>query len=447
MVLDNIDNADFLTHAQAVSPSQSRASDHQSPRPLRDYLPQSQNGAILVTTRSRKSALKVAEENEVILIDPMGASHAFELLDKKLGSIGEKNERDLKELAGTLEYMPLAIVQAASYILRFSPRYSVRRYIEDVQQSDRKKLSLLRHAGGELRRDSQAKNAIITTWQTSFEHIQETRQSAAELLSLMSFCDPQGIPEGLVRYRMEDADDEVDENGNGNRSQSDKESDPDLRDDEEFEIDVRTLRDFSFVSTTSNPSVFQMSRLVQLATRKWLHSNKQLEKWKRRYIKILYKALSDGNYGTWATCRAFLPDMKSVVTLRPMRDNLIKASAILPHDAAHFALFTGSIAEVVELSETAMKGTKRNYRLDPEATLKRLSLVGLACHASGPLDQAEKTQTQLAEMAKRLLGEEHPDTLTRTGHLAMIYSNEEQYEEGKHKLVQVLDLRKRVRSN
>lgn len=203
----------------------------------------------------------------------MDASNAVELLNKKLESTGQRNDKDLVELAAALEFMPLTIVQAASYISQRAPRCSVRQYLEDIRKSDRKQSSLLNHKGGELRRDSEAKNSIIITWQISFKHIYETRQSAAELLSLMSFFDSQGIPETLVRGRAGEAEHEIREGRDDDRVQSDEDSDSELNDDDGFEMDVRTLRDFSFISTTSDPTVFEMHRLIQLATRKWLEAN------------------------------------------------------------------------------------------------------------------------------------------------------------------------------
>lgn len=54
-------------------------------QPLISYLPQCQNGAILITTRTKVAALQLVEENDVIVIEPMKEPHAVALLEKKLG--------------------------------------------------------------------------------------------------------------------------------------------------------------------------------------------------------------------------------------------------------------------------------------------------------------------------------------------------------------------------
>ncbi len=444
MILDNVDDAGYLVNGQAVIQSQSNDSRCQTLRPLRDYLPQSQNGSILITTRSQESALKLSERNDLIPVDPMDASNAVELLNKKLESTGQRNDKDLVELAAALEFMPLAIVQAASYISQRVPRCSVRQYLEDIRKSDRKQSSLLNHKGGELRRDSEAKNSIIITWQISFKHIYETRQSAAELLSLMSFFDSQGIPETLVRGRAGEAEHEIREGRDDDRVQSDEDSDSELNDDDGFEMDVRTLRDFSFISTTSDPTVFEMHRLIQLATRKWLEANEQLEKWKEQYIKILYEELPNGEYENWTYCRALFPHAKSAVTQRPKGDGSSREWASLLHKAAWYAWRTGSITEAVDLSEIAMKVRKKILGQEHKETLSSIGMVGLAYSLGGRWKEAEKLQLQVMETTKRVLGEEHPDTLSSIANLASTYWNQGRWKEAEELEVRVIETRKRV---
>ena len=444
MVLDNVDDADFLVNTQAVIQSQSSDSGRQTLRPLRDYLPQSQNGSILITTRSRESAMKLSERNDLIPVDSMDAPNAVEFLDKKLEPIAQRNDKDLGELAAALEFMPLAIVQAASYTSQRSPRYSARQYIEEFQKSDRKKSSLLNHEGGELRRDSEAKNSIIITWQISFEYIHQTNRPAAELLSLMSFFDPQGIPAILVRGRAGHAEHKIREGRDENGVQSDEDSNSELDDDDEFEMDVRTLRDFSFISTTSDPTVFEMHRLVQLATRKWLEANEQLEKWKEQYIKILYEELPNGEYENWTYCRAIFPHAKAAVTQRPKADRSLREWASLLYNAAWYAWTTGSITEAVDLSEITMKVREKLLGQEHEETLRSISMVGLAYNLGGRWDKAEELEVRVMETTKRVLGEEHPSTLTSMANLASTYRNQGRWKEAEELEVRVMETTKRA---
>ncbi|KAF1935060.1 hypothetical protein EJ02DRAFT_471455 [Clathrospora elynae] len=148
-------------------------------------------------SQTRRAALQVVEEGIIIQIEPMHDAAAHALLYKKLGE--EVKREDIAELATALDYMPLALVQAAAYIRKRAPRCFVRQYLDEYHRSDRKKTSLLNQEGEHLCRDKEASNSVIITWQILFDHIRSTKRSAADLLLLMSLLDQQGIQEVLIR--------------------------------------------------------------------------------------------------------------------------------------------------------------------------------------------------------------------------------------------------------
>ena len=188
LVLDNLDNVSVFSTSQAAAPiRQSSDRDSRLQHSLLSYLPQSANGAILVTTRTSSVAAKIVEPRDVIVVDPMTNTDAMTLLKKKLDS--STDNRNLEDLVRILEYMPLAIVQAAAYIQQKGARYSARQYIEAFQKNEKQQASLLNYEAGHLRRDLEAKNSIIITWQISFDDIQKKWPLSADLLSLMSYFD------------------------------------------------------------------------------------------------------------------------------------------------------------------------------------------------------------------------------------------------------------------
>ncbi|OCK91152.1 uncharacterized protein K441DRAFT_225382 [Cenococcum geophilum 1.58] len=266
LVLDNVDDASFLLIAQSTGKEdQGNDGDSRNLRPLLAYLPQSQNGSILVTTRTRAAALKLMEESDIIAVLPMEELHALALLEKKLGIQGTSD--GTSELVAALEFMPLAIVQAAAYITQRVPRCSVRQYLLEFQKSDREKTSLLYKEAGQLRRDREAKNSIIITWQISFDYICRTKPSAANLLSFMSFFDRQGIPEALVRNRVRLGEYSQHPhrkesrairhlrrlfNRNRNSRRDQEGHDRHSKHEDGFEDDLLTLRDYSFVSVAED---------------------------------------------------------------------------------------------------------------------------------------------------------------------------------------------------
>ena len=447
LILDNIDSADLLSEVgDAGQRGQGTGVDGERRQPISAYLPQSQNGSILVTGRSQAVVLKLVEEKDIVAVQPMTPSHALALFEKKLGPHGQGD--DIADLAAALEFIPLAIVQAAAYISQRAPRCSVQQYLKDFQKSDRRRTSLLDYEGGQLRRDWQAQNSIIITWQISFEHIRRTRPSAADLLSLMSFFDRQGIPEVLVQNRAEI--------GNGHRSQE-KPDEYDGREEEEdnednasecseddgFEDDVQTLRDYSFLSVSTDRT-FEMHALVQLATRKWLEANGKFEQWKQCYIKNLSAEFPIGEYENWTYCQALFPHVKSAVTQRPKAEGSLREWASLLHNAAWYAWRKGSITEAIGLSETAMKVRKKILGQENEETLSSIDMVGLAYSLGGRWKEAEKLQLQVMKTMKKVLGEEHPNTLISMGNLALTYSNQGRWKESEELEIWVMKIRKKV---
>ncbi|KAL1598073.1 hypothetical protein SLS59_007083 [Nothophoma quercina] len=310
LVLDNVDNAGFLLEAQGAG---SKAAG----RPLREYLPHCERGSILVTSRNEEAALKLVEQCDLIALCPMSEGQAQSLLEKKLSvrvaQEAQEDDRTTAELAAALECMPLAIVQAAAYISQRAPLCLMAKYLDEYRKSEPKRTSLLNRDEGQLRRDQEAKNSIITTWQILFEHIQRARPSAADLLSLMSFFDRQGIPKSVLQRpakqdeggtSREDYRGGVNSNEGADRLQSDHadngyedgseddyeddfdddfeddtkdDSDEDELKDEAFQDDVTALRNFSFISINTDGTGFEMHTLVQLATRTWLAANDQHE--------------------------------------------------------------------------------------------------------------------------------------------------------------------------
>ena len=83
----------------------------------------------------------------------------------------------------------------------------------------------------------------------------------------MSFCDRQAIPGTLVRSRNDDG---TDCNQTGHNKTSEDEGGRGDSDVESVDSskDVTYVRRYSFVSTTTNTSVFGMHRLLQHATRR-----------------------------------------------------------------------------------------------------------------------------------------------------------------------------------
>lgn len=127
----------------------------------------------------------------------MAISEAEQLLVSKLGLNFPINEG--MELFTELESLPLAITQAAAYMLK--RKQTVSQYLELYRHSNYNKMKLLSHNITGHARETRASESVMTTWFISFEHIKSENPGAADLLCLMSFLDRNGIPKALLPVR------------------------------------------------------------------------------------------------------------------------------------------------------------------------------------------------------------------------------------------------------
>jgi hypothetical protein len=323
--------------------------------------------------------------------------------------------------------MPLAIVQAAAYIKQRAPRCSPQQYLEEFRKSDKRKTSLLNHEAGHLRRDPEAKNSILITWQISFDHLRDTRPSAADLLSLMSFFDRQGIPEALLR--RESTRESTREMGRGEdesnavegESSSDEEASSSESNDDGFEDDVDMLRSYSFISIEGDGMSFEMHGLVQLATLKWLEAHGEAEKWKQQFIENLHAVYPTADPENWSKCQALFPHAKSAGMRRPCNKETVEKWGVILGNAARYAWAKGSYNEAEQMSLKATKALLKVYGKENIEVLKCMGMLGIAYRYGGRWKEAEELEVQVMETFKRVLGPEHPSTLTSMANLASTF--------------------------
>jgi hypothetical protein len=454
LILDNVDDASFLVDAHTGQSGQTSGIKSGSSRSLVSYLPQCPHGSILITTRSRDEALKLVEQRDIITIGPMSSEDALKLFENKLGGDddGSDNGDVAAELLVALEFMPLAIVQAAAYIIRRKPRYSVREYLLAFRESNPKRTSLLDYNGKQVRRDREATSSILVTWQISFDHIRIIRPSAADLLSLMSFFDRQGIPDALLQNRCEQVESTEGqmESTVGSSIDSDTGDSDDDNDsisqsstNDRFKEDISVLQSYSFISVTANSATFEMHGLVQLATQKWLKACGQIERWKQHFVKNLDAELPTGEYENWDRCQALFPHAQSAAAQEPKeQDSLLDWASIL-YKAAWYALRMGKYVEAEDMAVRAMKVRKKILGNEHDHTLIAMTMVGVVYDHNALWDAAEELGVQVLEAHKRNLGADHPNTLTSMANLALIYWNQGRWNAAKELGVQVLEARKR----
>ncbi|GIJ87417.1 hypothetical protein Asppvi_006323 [Aspergillus pseudoviridinutans] len=129
---------------------------------MADFLPESERGHILFTTRSRQIAVRLASSHVIMISEP-DTETAIEILRKSLIETDLLNDHEaaialLKELV----CLPLAIAQAAAYINEKDIRLSA--YSRLLHESEPDVIELLSENFGDEGRYKDIQNPVATTW-------------------------------------------------------------------------------------------------------------------------------------------------------------------------------------------------------------------------------------------------------------------------------------------
>ncbi len=450
LVLDSADDRDVFYHPVG--------DDKPERQPFASYLPQSQHGSMLITTRDRDLAFRLTGRHQnIIEVGPMAQADALTLLEKKLGSPSDIDVAVATDLVQALDLVPLAIGQAAAYIQARAPRSSPEKYLAEFREGEHKRSKLLEHDAGDLRRGGGASNAILTTLQISFDHIRAQRPSAADLLSLMSFFDPQGIPAWVLKPGT--AKDAMGAKG------------PDINGG--FEDDVAMLRNYCLIVAAEASDSFEMHSLVQLSTRRWLEVLGRQETFKQQFIERMAASFPAGFYQNYhqnlATCRSLFAHVQvalgygtSLDTLakggsswsllarvqaafgsRPPSRDAIEAWATLLHNGGSYARSQGRFELAQQMSGKAREVREKRLGNKNRATLSSMTLFAGVLLDRGQWEDAQKLFVQAMESYKAKLGADHPSTLTSMANLSTALVTQGLQEEAEKLEVQVMEARKK----
>ena len=308
MILDNADDVDIF-----FAEPTSATSNSERVMPLVDYLPQGSHGLILITTRDTRTGERLAGRHNSISVDPMSSLEAQDLLRAQSKRPDDGNSDDSRSLVEALGYIPLAITQAAAFISE--NKLTLADYLEMLRTDGSGLQDLLDEDLGDLRRDSESQNSVIRTWKLSYDLISKQKPRAAEMLSLMAVLDRQGIPKSLLR------------NGTDRN------------------IDVATalgiLQAFSLISVGNGGSEYEIHRLVQLATRRWLEMQGTKVKWQERALLVLANMFPVGEFENWTVCESLMPHAQTVSEYEYVNEACLEQFAHLLMNMAYFDSLQG----------------------------------------------------------------------------------------------------------
>ncbi|KAK5678283.1 hypothetical protein LTS10_009455 [Elasticomyces elasticus] len=232
---------------------------------LLSYLPKSKTGLIVYTTRNSEIAHSLARNNTVKL-SLMDLPEATEMLQSLLAPEGPKdNEGTMGDLLEELEYLPLAINQAAAYMNIND--LSAFEYLSILRRSEEDLAFVMGREMRDSTRYEHSTNAIATTWLVSFKQILQRDPHAADLLQFISCIEWKAIPHSILPRIIPAA---------------------------QMATAIGTLRSYSFITKRVHEYMHDMHRLVHMAAQIWVSRSERTAEVRERALQHLAAVYPDG---------------------------------------------------------------------------------------------------------------------------------------------------------
>jgi tetratricopeptide (TPR) repeat protein len=447
MVLDNADDKEVFTSR----PPKYRNSDRS--KQIREFIPQSSNGTVLVTSRSRDVAFQITcNYKNIKTVEPMDETEALALLQNQLED--NHSDEDMELLVKTVDYIPIAITHAAAHISRRS--LPIHSYLQELRDKDEIIESSLDENIPQLRRTAGRSSSVVTTWRVTFEYVRKTMPSAARLLSLMCLFDRQDIPKALLQGQY--GEEVILSQSKTKTRKTWWKRRPRLRQKRqkispptanalpcEFEDDWLALRDFSLIKMNRDRKHFSMHPLVQFTTKKWLVQHQELDVWSQRFITILDATFPGSDNETFAEYEPLLAHAYAAIPYRP--------SNITMQPLRSWASLTRKVARY-NCRRAALDTAQKMYRVAAEAfeiTLGPAAPESLKCRTQQALmhkhmdqnTEAEAIYRHVLRLQQEIIGPEHLDTLDTMDSIGVTLAFQYRHAEAEVLHVRALEIRLR----
>ncbi|KAJ4145871.1 hypothetical protein LMH87_004703 [Akanthomyces muscarius] len=373
---------------------------------LLEYVPQSKQGCVVFTTRSRKIALRLSPDGLRERVPQMDDKTALQLLSGRLNREVPERHEEGHALIKKLCHLPLAIVQAAAYI--DANQSSCAEYLDLLDEKEEDVVKLLSENFGDEGGYHTFKDPVASTWLISFKQMQQSDPVAFEYLSIMSCFDSKDIPQSLLppnKSRKE----EVDAMG--------------------------TLSAYSFVSRQLTTTFLDTHGLVHLAMRNWLkEEEKTFTLWMHKAVTRLdavfpaldHAAVDLESRNVW---RPYLPHARHLLRFCLSGEAGERGTSVV-WKFGLCAYIDGSYSEAESCFSYVMETRKRALGAEHPSTLDSMHcLASTYRQQQGRWEEAERLEVQVLETRKRAPGAEHRSTLACMAFPALTHKNQEQWEE------------------
>jgi tetratricopeptide (TPR) repeat protein len=393
MIIDNADDSTlFWGASMATYSSTSSHNNSDDSEGLAKFIPRGPNGFILYTTRTKEDALRLTGEGRVIKVSEMDEDDLKALLKNKL-----KNETfsddELTRLITTLDRLPLAIVQAASFTRHKS--WSITQYLANFEaEGSLWSSGPLLHDFRDKTRDYTVSNPVFRTWIITMKQLEEKEPKAADLLRLMSYYNRQNIPHDLLVGPDSDSIACREEKANKNYY---------------LAMSISTLMSYSFLTVSEGPrgQRYTLHRLVQKFIRYRLEDLGLGDKWASEALDFLVSLFPLEDYESWEISAELLPHVQTMVEYKTTSNLPAGKFGILLTAASAYSRMKGQLQRADTYITLALSALRTTLGNDDPITIDALCEQGRCLQDLKKYEGAEKVFRSAIHSYIKVFGSHH----------------------------------------
>jgi tetratricopeptide (TPR) repeat protein len=399
LIFDNADTTDILT----------------------TYYPQKPKGHILLTSRAQVfDTLGIDSTFALEKMDPQEAlSFLFKRTKRSQSDPAEKKAAE--SLAAELDYLPLALEQAAAYLVVNGVRFQD--YLASFQ---RRRLSLLNKAGPKM---GNYPASVASTWSLNFQEVEQVPVSA-DIMRVSVFLSPDAIPLelltegasqlGLVIASMLSTGDPL-----------------------ALNEALEPLSRYSLIRLDVDTQTYSIHRMVQEVLKDQMEAELQ-GKWAECIVRAVEQSFPEVDYQMWTRCERLIPHALLCVAHIDHWDMTFVEARKLLTQSGIYLFQRGQYRESEALFQQTLAICERVLGPEESSTLQALNNLAILYRNQGKYEQAEQLYQRALEAKERVLGPDHPDTLGTVNNLAALYYKQGKYEQVKPLYQRALTIYERV---
>ncbi|KAK3081914.1 hypothetical protein LTS18_012381 [Coniosporium uncinatum] len=352
------------------------------------FLPENEHGLITFTTRHGEIAQQLAS-SDIVEIGKMREQETVDLLEKSLVRKSPPyNAEIVTKLLTELDYLPLAVTQAAAYIN--TNKSSISEYLRLLRNTKQDATVLMSTEFGDKTRYQNLTNAVAKTWTITFNKIRQRDTIAADLLAFIACIEWKAIPLSIL---------------------------PAVQPEARMASAIGTLCSYSCLERREDGEEFDMHRLVHLATRIWTVQNGREKETRKEAIRHLSEVFPSDDYTKRELWRDDLPHVARVYDDDDddddddERENQIAAKSELCLKVGRCLYVDGRMREAVPWLQDSCEWRKRKLDKDDPDLLLSQHVLAMAYQANGQVKQAVELLERVVAIKAEVLAEDHPSRL------------------------------------